>query len=117
MSQEFLDVLARLVPSEDPQRLDRTARELDAVVQRLAIVLEGFGDAGAQRDILAHLSATTFTRLTDPNAGPRSVKLTPELLEWARNQYTEEEIVAGLREIEATGGLELKDFIHELEHP
>jgi hypothetical protein len=41
--------------------------------------------------------------------------LTPELLELARNELSEEEIVAGLREIRATGGLELKDFIHELE--
>src|SRR5438552_3596323 len=40
---------------------------------------------------------------------------TPEFMEWARQLDTEEEIVAGLREIEETGGLELKDFIHELE--
>jgi hypothetical protein len=30
-------------------------------------------------------------------------------------QFSEEEIVAGLREVRATGGLELRDFIHELE--
>jgi hypothetical protein len=42
-------------------------------------------------------------------------ELTPELLEWARNLFTEEEIVAGLREVRETGGLELQDFVHELE--
>ncbi len=38
-----------------------------------------------------------------------------EILDWARGQFDEEEFVAGLREIRETGGLELKDFIHELE--
>ena len=42
-------------------------------------------------------------------------ELTPELLEWALREFNEEEIVAALREIRTTGGLELKDFIHELE--
>ncbi|SRR5260370_38526098 len=44
-----------------------------------------------------------------------SSNLSPEILDWARQQSSEEEIVAGLREIRQTGGLELKDFIHELE--
>ena len=43
------------------------------------------------------------------------IRLTPELLEWARKQLNEEEIVVGLREIRQTGGLELQDFIHDLE--
>jgi hypothetical protein len=43
------------------------------------------------------------------------IKLPPEVLEWERQQVNEEEIVAGLREIEQTGGLELRDFLHELE--
>src|SRR3954466_8801749 len=42
-------------------------------------------------------------------------KLSPALLEWARREFNEEEFLAGLREVEETGGLELKDFIHELE--
>jgi RNA recognition motif-containing protein len=42
-------------------------------------------------------------------------KLPPELLEWARRQFTEEEIIAGVREIRETGGVELKDFIEEIE--
>jgi hypothetical protein len=41
--------------------------------------------------------------------------LTPELLDWARRQFSEEEIVAGIREIRETGGLEFRDFIEELE--
>jgi hypothetical protein len=42
-------------------------------------------------------------------------KLSPELLEWALQQINEEEIIAGLEEIQRTGGLQLSDFIQELE--
>jgi len=41
--------------------------------------------------------------------------LTPELLQWAREQINEEETIAGLCEIRQTGGLQLSDFIEELE--
>jgi hypothetical protein len=42
-------------------------------------------------------------------------KPTPALLAWAKKQYSKEEILAGLKEMKKTGGLELKDFLHELE--
>ena len=54
-------------------------------------------------------------RQPTPAAAPLSVKLPPELMEWARQDFNEEEFLAGLREIQETGGLELKDFIQELE--
>jgi hypothetical protein len=41
--------------------------------------------------------------------------LTPELREWLLEQYTDEEYRAGFRDIEETGGRELKDFAHKLE--
>jgi hypothetical protein len=34
---------------------------------------------------------------------------------WARQTFDEEELLAQLHEIEATGGLQLEDFITELE--
>jgi hypothetical protein len=39
----------------------------------------------------------------------------PELLAWARQTCNEEEFTAALREMEQTGGLELRDLLHELE--
>jgi len=39
----------------------------------------------------------------------------PELVEWARQTFDEEEFLAEVREIEATGGQRLEDFIAELE--
>jgi hypothetical protein len=47
--------------------------------------------------------------------GIPSTELTPEILEWARQQHSEEEIVAALREFQTKGGRELKDFIQDLE--
>ncbi len=49
-----------------------------------------------------------------PEPFPRE-RIPPELLEWARQTFDEEEFLAEVREIEATGGLRLEDFIAELE--
>jgi hypothetical protein len=38
-----------------------------------------------------------------------------EIVEWARQTFDEEEFLTHVREIEATGGLQLEDFIAELE--
>lgn len=115
MSQEFFDLLARLAPVEKPERLQRTAQELDVLVSRLAAILQGLGDSRAQHELLAHFGARSLDFLVKGKDQPQAIKPSPEVMEWARNQFTEEEIVAGLREIRATGGLELQDFIHELE--
>jgi hypothetical protein len=110
MSQEFFDLLARLAPAEKRERLELAAQELDAMVLRLTAVLNGLGDSRARQDILAYLSTRALASLNGGQA-----EITPELIEWVLSQTNEEEIVAGLREIEATGGLELHEFIHELE--
>jgi hypothetical protein len=49
-----------------------------------------------------------------PEPFPRET-IPPEILEWARQTFDEEEFLAHVREIEATGGLRLEDFIAELE--
>ena len=42
-------------------------------------------------------------------------RIPPELVEWARQTFDEAEFLAEIREIEATGGHRLEDFIAELE--
>ncbi len=42
-------------------------------------------------------------------------RIPPEILEWARQTFDEHEFLAQVRQIEATGGLRLEDFIAELE--
>ena len=49
------------------------------------------------------------------NGTPAGGGLSPELLAWAREQFNEEEFLAGLREVRETGGLELRDFLPQLE--
>ena len=115
MTQDFRDFLARLTPAESPERLDLSAQALDVLVRRLAIILNDLGDANAQQSLLAFVNSQTLACLEEEKTRPQPMKLTPELLEWARSQINEEEIVAGLREFRTTGGLELSDFINELE--
>jgi hypothetical protein len=48
-------------------------------------------------------------------AGVPDGRLPPELRQWEQDNFDKEAFLAGLREVEQTGGVELKDFIHELE--
>jgi hypothetical protein len=45
----------------------------------------------------------------------RTESLPPDLLEWARQTFNEEEFMADVREIRETGGLRFEDFIGEIE--
>ncbi|HEX5271875.1 MAG TPA: hypothetical protein VFW33_15360 [Gemmataceae bacterium] len=49
-----------------------------------------------------------------PEPSPRET-IPPEILAWAQQTFDEQEFVADMREIEATGGVRLEDFIRELE--
>ena len=42
-------------------------------------------------------------------------RLASEHREWERPSFDREAFLAGLREVEQTGGVRLKDFLHELE--
>ena len=49
-----------------------------------------------------------------PESFPRE-PIPPEIVEWARQTFDEEQFLTHVREIEATGGRKLEDFIAELE--
>jgi hypothetical protein len=49
-----------------------------------------------------------------PEPFPRET-IPPEIVAWARQTFDEAEFLARIREIEATGGLHLEDFIAEVE--
>jgi hypothetical protein len=49
------------------------------------------------------------------NANSKPQKCPPDVLAWADRQFSDEEVMAGVREIQETGGLELKDFFHEVD--
>ncbi len=49
-----------------------------------------------------------------PEPFPRQT-IPPEIVEWARQTFDKEEFLTHVREIEATGGVQLKEFIAEIE--
>ena len=53
-------------------------------------------------------------RSNSPELYPRQT-IPPEILEWARQTFDEAEFLAQVREIEATGGHRLEDFVAEIE--
>jgi hypothetical protein len=48
---------------------------------------------------------------------PVPIDPTPEVLDRARREFTDDEVAAGLREIEATGGLTFDDVVRGLDAP
>jgi len=125
MSNRFLDVLARHTANKEqgPEQKAAIARELQELCAHVAELLSPHPQA-ARQEVLGEFSAGALEPekndvdelppdfvAIDPVTG----KPTPELIEWARQQYTEEQNMASIREVMATGGLELKDFIRELE--
>lgn len=138
MSQELIEILMRSSPAEVRQRLNLSARDLDAQVLQLATGLNGEGESPEKQAVVAYVNARIEEPLGEAGArvpplnltpdleglrqwvccyyrAQQRKYLTPELLEWARQSINEEEILAAFREIQTTGGWELKDFIHELE--
>jgi anti-anti-sigma regulatory factor len=73
---------------------------------RLAPIFPVVGDEAELRRLVETVPAPSGTSCKG---------LTPELLDWARRQSSDEEIAAGLRELRNGGGLELADFLAELE--
>jgi hypothetical protein len=49
-----------------------------------------------------------------PEPFPRE-RIPPEILEWARQTFDEAEFLARVREVKSAGGLQLEDFLAELE--
>lgn len=138
MSIETLfEVLKRLTPAEARQQLKLSIRDMDAWVLQLAGSLNGQIDSPenrvvfnyvitrsredsieAQRESQPLIYTPELEELREwalPRFLPNYQPVTPELLEWARRTFNEEEFLAGLREIETTGGVDITDLIQEPE--
>jgi hypothetical protein len=138
MKRPFQDAIARHPEVGTPERQEELSRSLDEACRNLARALLACPPT-VRQDLLAALVARVLAMLDEVDALARQLpasperagmgnwnlpgvtdgfpfaKLSPELLEWFRQQVNEEEVIAGLREIEETGGLELSDFLPELE--
>lgn len=107
MASDFLDLLAKHANGDAP----RLAEVLDRAIAEMADVLAAC-DVTTREKLLARITERLEKKGgRDGNPWP---KVTPEILAWARGLDTDEEILAGLAEIERTGGLRLEDFLPEL---
>jgi hypothetical protein len=115
MKAEFLEMLVRNQAAA-PAAVSDVVKKADAVCADLAALLATL-DPSARAAALAMISQEVAGRLADPAGvnGATDGKLPPSLLEWARRTFNEDEFLAGVREIRATGGLEFEDFVKELE--
>src|SRR5262245_28699203 len=113
-NNDLLEVLKRVAPAEKPEELHQRADKLESLAVQLAETVGGVGGPSERRAVLAAFE-NTAAALLEKNGQPGSAKYPPELIEAALREYSEEEIVALYREFEKTGGLELHQFIDELE--
>ncbi|HEY7423278.1 MAG TPA: hypothetical protein VH682_03460 [Gemmataceae bacterium] len=139
MSQELFDVLKRRgEPAEMRKQLGTSARDLDARVLQLIAGLNGQDDSPEQEAISAYTIARLYESTVETTNGSAPLSFTPELRElrewayryirWQQRRYftpevleqerrniNEEQVLAGLREIQATGGVQIKDLLDEWE--
>ena len=101
-------------PDSNQKNQWQRVRELVGKLQAMPIAereahLHYLRDNGENKDVLTLLEL-------ELRLGPEQVsRITPELREWARQQFTDEEIVAGLHELREKGALDLREFLDELE--
>jgi hypothetical protein len=114
MNAKFEEFLARLPGRDDIARAEM-ARKADAVVSQLTAMFGRLDNAARQKflDLIVE-------EVTDRSTMPSEVldsngRFTQEFRDWDRRTFDPDEYLSGVREIERTGGLELKDFLHELE--
>jgi hypothetical protein len=91
---------------------------LQTLSQRLAALLTPLNPEARDQVLFA---VSRELRLHEQRTGENGTGLpqqqvhSPELRDWIRQRYPIAETLAALREIREKGGLELADFIHELE--
>lgn len=104
LATRFLQFLARLDSVQKNGAGGAEHQKIDALGADLAAVLIGISEERLWE------SAPTV------NGDVKGFSdVTPEIRAWAAQQFSDEELLAGLREIEETGGLEFHEFVHELE--
>src|SRR5262245_59357652 len=101
-TDRFADVFARHGVRNLPEGV---AEQLRSQTQQMAVFLSSFGEQ-LGRDLLAQVNAG-IDEFIRSSAGdmmfPGFVPISPEIKEWALQQFSEEEFLAGVREIRDTG--------------
>jgi hypothetical protein len=129
MNRSFLDVLVRQRVPEDVNSAKRLSQELNALCEQLAAFLSAL-ERPVRSELLNRVLERVLASLEridseasellahpkkpHPQQKPAPVELTPDLLEWARRQFSEEELVAGIRDIRENGGVQFAEIIKQL---
>jgi hypothetical protein len=129
MNGSFLDVLVRLKASEVVNSAKRLSQELNALCEQLAASLSPL-ERPAREELLNRVLQRVLGSLDrvdteanqllspreqpDPQQKPAPIQLTPDQLEWARQQVSEEEYIAGIRDIRENGGVPFESIIQRL---
>jgi hypothetical protein len=129
MNGSFLDVLVRHRATEDVNSAKRLSQELNALCEQLAASLSAL-ERPAREELLNRVLQRVWGSLdridteatelitegkpADPRQKPAPVELTPDLLDWARRQFSEEEYIAGIRDIRENGGVPFASIIQRL---
>ncbi len=128
MNTNFWEMLVTMAKPGQVENLSPALKNrLRTLSDELGLVLNN-SESAAKSEILTRVCAEVITHIGDLESamgasklppipselGFTRVPIDPEILEWARQNIDEEEIMAGIREIEETGGVQLEDFIEEL---
>jgi hypothetical protein len=114
MDAKFLELLARLPGRDDIARAEM-ASKADAVVGQLTAMF-GRLDKETRRQALNLIVEEVLSRSKMPKEGlGPDGRLTPEFSEWERRTFDIDLFSSGVREIERTGGVELKDILRDIE--
>ena len=122
--EEYREVGLKVVYQR--KSLSNTAQELGlthaTVYERFVQVLRFLEDSLKDNLLVRSYTDELFDEvqkavLPDESVAQRrdEAALTPELRQWASQQFTDQDFVAGIREIQETGGFEFRDFLKELE--
>ena len=111
MKARLLELLAAHKPRE--MALGEMVRKADTVCAEMVGLLERL-DQPARQQILELLMEEITRRLAEGRRWSNG-KVPPDVLEWARRTFNMEEFLAGVREIEETGGFTFEDFEKDLE--
>jgi hypothetical protein len=132
MNGSFLDVLVRHRAAEDVSSAKRLSQELNALCEQLAASLSPL-ERPAREELLHRVlqrvwgpldridaeAAQLLTERKQPDLRqrPTPVQLTPDQLDCARQQVSEEEYLAGIRDIRENGGVPFVDILQRLKLP
>jgi hypothetical protein len=130
MTRQALEKLAQQAGAGDKAAADKLLSELEAILRQLDAdtlhrVAHTALELRRQCQILAAAANSPDGKeeSTTNSMGPkvnhpetsRPTPIAPELMDWVRQQFTEEELADGLREMRERGGIELPQLLEGIE--